>query len=61
MEVEIFENERFIPIRGWGSRGNLLPTERRRYSTRDASQSFSEFPSVSLPEGWSRLFLCMNC
>ncbi|KAK9908805.1 hypothetical protein WJX75_003140 [Coccomyxa subellipsoidea] len=48
-EEEIFENERFLPIKGWG---NSLPTERKRYSTRDGSQSAAEFPSLPLPQGW---------
>jgi vacuolar protein sorting-associated protein 13A/C len=52
VEEEVFENERFMPIKGWGSRGNLLPAERKRYSTRDAAQSFNDFPSVPLPEGF---------
>lgn len=47
-EEEIFENERFLPIKGWG---NSLPTERKRYSTRDGSQSAAEFPSLPLPQG----------
>ena len=51
IEEEIFENERYLPIRGWGSRGGLLPTERRRYSTRDGSQSFNDFPTLHLPTG----------
>ena len=51
IEEEIFENERYLPIRGWGSRGGLLPTERRRYSTRDGSQSFNDFPTLHLPNG----------
>lgn len=40
-----------MPIKGWGSRGYLLPTERKRYSTRDGAQSVMEFPSLPLPEG----------
>ena len=51
IEEEIFENERYLPIRGWASRGGLLPTERRRYSTRDGSQSFNDFPTLHLPSG----------
>lgn len=47
---ELFENERYMPIRGWAS-GCLLPTERRRYSTRDGSQSFNDFPTMHLPPG----------
>ena len=51
IEEEIFENERYLPIRGWGSRGGLLPTERRRFSSRDGSQSFNDFPTLHLPNG----------
>lgn len=53
IEEEVFENERFIPIKGWGSKGNLLPTDRRRFSrTRSgADQSSMDFPNVDLPAG----------
>ena len=47
-EEELFENERFILLRGW-SGSNLLPTERSRFSR--GRESFKEFPRVSLPEG----------
>lgn len=50
-EEEVFENERFLPLKGWGSRGNLLALERKRYSTRDGSQSANDFPQFPLPEG----------
>ena len=49
IKEELFENERYLPIRGWGA--SLLPTERRRYSTRDGSQSFNDFPTMHLPPG----------
>ena len=50
-EEEVFENERYIPLRGWGSRGALLPGERRRYSDRAGARSAAEFPSPPLPPG----------
>ena len=56
-EEEVFENERYIPIRGWGSRGALLPGERRRYSSRSGARSTSEFPSPPLPPGAAALAL----
>lgn len=63
-EEEVFENERYMPIRGWASRGNLLPAERRRYSGRDGGRSANDFPSPPLPPGWgpvcsaSCVFIC---
>ena len=53
VEEEVFENERFLPIRGWSS-GNLLPTDRRRYShgrQQPAAGSTSDFPRIQLPDG----------
>ncbi|KAK9815130.1 hypothetical protein WJX73_008307 [Symbiochloris irregularis] len=49
VEEDLFENERFILLRGW-SGSNLLPTERKRFSR--AGSSFPEFPRVPLPDGW---------
>ncbi|KAK9834254.1 hypothetical protein WJX81_000411 [Elliptochloris bilobata] len=49
---EVFENERFMPLRGWGARGNLLPGERGRFSTRSGARSWPDFPDVRLPDGW---------
>jgi vacuolar protein sorting-associated protein 13A/C len=49
VEELVFENERYLPLRGW-SPSNLLATERRRYSR--AGQSYSIFPNVPLPPGW---------
>lgn len=49
---EVFENERFMPLRGWGARGNLLPGERGRFSSRSGGRSWPEFPEVRLPGGW---------
>jgi vacuolar protein sorting-associated protein 13A/C len=38
-EEEFFENERYQPIVGWGSKwpGHLLPTDPTRYTARDYS------------------------
>ena len=60
IKEEIFENEQYIPIRGWASRGSLLPTERRRYSTRDGSQSFNDFPTMHLPPGQQTPKPCLS-
>ena len=48
VEEELFENERFMLLRGW-SGSHLLPTERRRFTR--SSQSFSEFPRIPSPDG----------
>lgn len=53
VEEEVFENERYIIIRGWSPR-NLLPTDRARFSygrSQPASASTTEFPKVPLPKG----------
>jgi vacuolar protein sorting-associated protein 13A/C len=53
VEEEVFENERYIPIRGWSSR-NLTPLDRRRFSYgRDQAinDSTTAFPRVPLPNG----------
>ncbi|KAK9819963.1 hypothetical protein WJX72_004515 [[Myrmecia] bisecta] len=54
VEEEAFENERYIPLRGWDAYSGpmLLPTDRRRFTKREGSQSSSQFPEVNLPEGW---------
>lgn len=49
VDEEVYENQRYMPLRGWGA-GNLLPTERKRYSR--AGHSYSTFPLVPLPPGW---------
>ncbi|XP_024524741.1 uncharacterized protein LOC9654875 isoform X2 [Selaginella moellendorffii] len=51
---EVFENERFQPMLGWGSSwpGHLLPLDPGRWSKRDLSGSSQEFPQVELPLGW---------
>lgn len=40
--MQVFENQRYQPIRGWGSNypGHMLPTDRRRYSDANGSQVF---------------------
>jgi vacuolar protein sorting-associated protein 13A/C len=45
----VFENERFLPLRGWSS-GNLLPTDRKRYSG-PGGRTTTEFPVVTLEPG----------
>ena len=48
-EVAVFENERFMPLRGWNS-SNLLPTDRKRYSG-PGGQNTSDFPILNLDSG----------
>ena len=45
----MFENERFLPLRGWSS-GNLLPTDRKRFSGPGGRNS-TDFPVVTLGPG----------
>lgn len=45
----MFENERLMPLRGW-SAGNLLPTDRKRYSG-PGGRNGSDFPVVALEPG----------
>ncbi|CAM6084054.1 unnamed protein product [Calypogeia fissa] len=54
VEEEFFENERYQPIVGWGSKwpGHLLPTDPGRYSARDYTNPLKEFPDLKLPLGW---------
>ncbi|KAL2613699.1 hypothetical protein R1flu_025391 [Riccia fluitans] len=51
---EIFENQRFQPLAGWGSKwpGHLMPTDPGRWSSRDYSASSQEFSELRLPPGW---------
>ncbi|KAH6757936.1 calcium-dependent lipid-binding family protein [Perilla frutescens var. hirtella] len=46
---EIFENQQYHPVSGWGNDGNNSP---RRWSTRDFSFSSREFFEPPLPPGW---------
>lgn len=48
---EVFENERYQPLIGWGSTW-LLPTDPKHWSRRDFSCSVQEFPEAELPLGW---------
>lgn len=59
VEEEVFENERFLPLRGWSSR-NLLPTDRHRFSggrNQPAAESTTGFPKIHLPDGGLELTL----
>ena len=50
-EVEVFENERYVPIMGWSAKG-LLPTDRRRFTVgRNDTEGMPEFPVLRLPPG----------
>lgn len=51
--VEVFENERYIPISGWGK--NLLASDRHIYSNRDGSVGFptlEEYETAMKSVGW---------
>jgi len=53
-ERELFENERFIPMSGWSSKG-LLMTDRKAISNRDGSLSWSNYEAAEeslLSYGW---------
>lgn len=45
----MFENERFMPLRGWSS-ACLLPTDRSRYTGPRGSNS-DTFPQIGLEPG----------
>eukprot|EP00052_Salpingoeca_macrocollata_P020806 m.175674 g.175674 ORF g.175674 m.175674 type:complete len:2346 (-) comp21363_c0_seq2:105-7142(-) len=48
---EVFENQRYYPIRGWSAK--LLPTDRPSFSSLDGSeQRTKEEVDEELPEGW---------
>lgn len=49
VEEEVFENERWLALKGW-SPANLLPTDPPRYQY--ARGGGSTFPTVHLPAGW---------
>ncbi|CAM6102066.1 unnamed protein product [Calypogeia fissa] len=51
---EVFENQRFQPLGGWGSKwpGHLMPTDPGRWSSRDLSSSSQDFIDTPLPPGW---------
>lgn len=51
---EVFENQRYLPLRLWSSQ-HLLPAatgERAAFSTRDGNGGGSSLPAVPLPKGW---------
>eukprot|EP01041_Mallomonas_annulata_P003979 gene3979-7930_t len=53
-EKELFENERFSPMSGWSSKG-LLMTDRKAFSTRDGSISWSTLEQAEdglMSYGW---------
>lgn len=60
----MFENERFMPLRGWSS-ACLLPTDRARYTGPRGSNS-DAFPQIGLEPGAlpspksSSIVLCKN-
>ena len=39
-KVEVYENERYIPLSGWSSKG-LLISDRSAFGTKDGSANFS--------------------
>eukprot|EP00850_Spirogloea_muscicola_P002380 SM000009S23509 [mRNA] locus=s9:423530:451441:+ [translate_table: standard] len=51
---EVFENQRYQPVAGWGSSwpGHLFLTDPKRWSDRSFKQSSQEFLEPPLPAGW---------
>lgn len=45
-EVEVYENERYIPLSGWSTKG-LMMTDRSAYSTEDGSANFASLEEAS--------------
>lgn len=45
-KIEVYENERYIPLSGWGSKG-LLISDRSAFGTRDGSANFSNIDEAS--------------
>ena len=55
VEEEVWEHQRFFPVRGWTS---TLPTERKRFArSEDGSGSQHKFPQVDPPDGERQRFL----
>lgn len=50
VESEVFENERYSMVSGWGA--YFMPGDRSTYSDRKGELSSSEFPDVHLPHGY---------
>ena len=46
-EIEVYENERYMPLSGWSSKG-LMITDRSAYSTEDGSANFSNLDEASI-------------
>ena len=62
-EIEVFENERYIPISGWSTKG-LLMTDRSAYSTEDGSANFGSIEEASqqlTSEGATAKSKLFNC
>eukprot|EP00850_Spirogloea_muscicola_P018627 SM000173S02996 [mRNA] locus=s173:28246:52241:- [translate_table: standard] len=55
MAEEVFENQRYQPVAGWGSSwpGHLLPMDPPRWTSADGSKSSREFVEPALAAGWS--------
>ncbi|XP_024384462.1 uncharacterized protein [Physcomitrium patens] len=51
---EIFENQRYQPLAGWGSKwpGHMMPGDPSRWSNRDYSNTSPDLMEPSLPPGW---------
>lgn len=45
-DVEIYENQRYMPLSGWSSKGLML-TDRSAFSTEDGTSKFSNIDEAS--------------
>lgn len=45
-EIEVYENERYIPLSGWSTKG-LMMTDRSAYSAEDGSSNFTSLEDAS--------------
>jgi hypothetical protein len=45
-EIEVYENERYIPLSGWSTKG-LMMTDRSAYSTEDGSSNFTSLEDAT--------------
>ena len=45
-EVEVYENERYIPLSGWSTKG-LMMTDRSAYSPEDGAANFPSLEEAS--------------
>ncbi|CAG9462799.1 unnamed protein product [Pedinophyceae sp. YPF-701] len=52
VEIEVLENQRYKPFKGWGGKGHLLPTDRPAYTHQHPASS-DDFPDPQPPRGWS--------